>query len=77
MLVMKYTIVVAEKMHKKEKLGVMNWSDEWDKPCLIAQVQMRIEDGWVPIGGASYGEHETFSDKVWVQSMIKYDCEEE
>ena len=74
---MKYTIVVAEKMHKKEKLGVMNWSDEWDKPCLIEQVQMRIDTGWIPIGGVSYGEHETFSDKVWVQSMIKYDCEEE
>jgi len=25
----------------------------------------------------SYGEHEAFSDKVWVQSMIKCDCEEE
>ena len=76
MLVMKYTIVVAEKMHRKEELGVINWPG-WDKPCLIAQVQMRIEDGWVPIGGASYGEHEAFSDKVWAQSMIKCDCEEE
>lgn len=64
-------------MHKKEKLGVLNWSDEWDKPCLIKQVQMRIDTGWTPLGGVSYGEHEAFSDKVWVQSMIKCDCEEE
>ena len=36
-----------------------------------------IGDGWMPLGGASYGEHEAFSDKVWAQSMIKCDCEEE
>ena len=50
---MKYCVVVAEKMHKKEKLGVINWSDEWDKPCLIEQVQMRIDTGWIPLGGVA------------------------
>ncbi len=74
---MKYCVVVAEKMHKKEKLGVLNWSDEWDKPCLIKQVQMRIDTGWIPIGGVSYGEHEAFSEKVWAQSMSKEEDSEE
>ena len=45
---MKYTIVVAEKMHKKEELGVLNWPG-WDKPSLIEQVQMRIDTGWAPL----------------------------
>jgi len=74
---MKYAVVVAEKMHKKEEFGVINWPG-WDKPCLIEQVQMRIDTGWAPLGGVSYGEHEAFSEKVWAQSMIKEkDSEEE
>ena len=64
-------------MHKKEEFGVINWPG-WDKPCLIEQVQMRIDTGWAPLGGVSYGEHEAFSEKVWAQSMIKEkDSEEE
>ncbi len=74
---MKYCVVVAEKMHKKEKLGMMNWVDEWEKPCLIAQVQMRINEGWTPLGSISYGEHEAFTEKVWAQSMIKEEDSEE
>ena len=74
---MKYAVVVAEKMHKKEEFGVINWPG-WDKPCLIEQVQMRIDTGWAPLGGVSYGEHEAFSENVWAQSMIKEkDSEEE
>jgi len=73
---MKYAVVVAEKMHKKEEFGVINWP-RWDKPCLIEQVQMRIDTGWAPLGGVSYGEHESFSEKVWAQSMIKEEDSEE
>ncbi len=73
---MKYAVVVAEKMHKKEEFGVINWPG-WDKPCLIEQVQMRIDTGWTPLGGVSYGEHEAFSEKVWAQSMIKEEDSEE
>ncbi len=73
---MKYAVVVAEKMHKKEEFGVINWPG-WDKPCLIEQVQMRIDTGWAPLGGVSYGEHESFSEKVWAQSMIKEEDSEE
>ncbi|SVB18384.1 uncharacterized protein METZ01_LOCUS171238 [marine metagenome] len=73
---MKYAVVVAEKMHKKEEFGVINWPG-WDKPCLIEQVQMRIDTGWAPLGGVSYGEHEAFSEKVWAQSMIKEEDSEE
>ncbi len=73
---MKYAVVVAEKMHKKEEFGVINWP-RWDKPCLIEQVQMRIDTGWAPLGGVSYGEHEAFSEKVWAQSMIKEEDSEE
>ncbi len=73
---MKFAIVVAEKMHKKEEFGVANWPG-WDKPSLIEQVQMRIDTGWVPLGGVSYGEHEAFSEKVWAQSMIKEEDSEE
>ena len=73
---MKYAVVVAEKMHKKEEFGVINWP-RWDKPCLIEQVQMRIDTGWTPLGGVSYGEHEAFSEKVWAQSMIKEEDSEE
>ena len=73
---MKYAVVVAEKMHKKEEFGVINWPG-WDKPCLIEQVQMRIDTGWAPFGGVSYGEHEAFSEKVWAQSMIKEEDSEE
>ena len=73
---MKYAVVVAEKMHKKEEFGVINWPG-WDKPCLIEQVQMRIDTGWTPLGGVSYGEHESFSEKVWAQSMIKEEDSEE
>ena len=73
---MKYAVVVAEKMHKKEEFGVINWPG-WDKPCLIEQVQMRIDTGWAPLGGVSYGEHEAFSEKDWAQSMIKEEDSEE
>ena len=73
---MKYAVVVAEKMHKKEEFGVINWP-RWDKLCLIEQVQMRIDTGWAPLGGVSYGEHEAFSEKVWAQSMIKEEDSEE
>ena len=73
---MKYAVVVAEKMHKKEEFGVINWP-RWDKPCLIEQVQMRIDTGWAPLGGVSYGEHEAFSEKVWAQSMSKEEDSEE
>ena len=73
---MKYAVVVAEKMHKKEEFGVINWPG-WDKPCLIEQVQMRIDTGWSPLGGVSYGEHEAFSEKVWAQSMSKEEDSEE
>jgi len=73
---MKYAVVVAEKMHKKEEFGVINWPG-WDKPCLIEQVQMRIDTGWAPLGGVSYGEHEAFSEKVWAQSMSKEEDSEE
>ena len=73
---MKYAVVVAEKMHKKEEFGVINWPG-WDKPCLIEQVQMRIDTGWAPLGGVSYGEHESFSEKVWAQSMSKEEDTEE
>ncbi len=73
---MKYAVVVAEKMHKKEEFGVINWPG-WDKPCLIEQVQMRIDTGWAPLGGVSYGKHEAFSEKVWAQSMIKEEDSEE
>ena len=73
---MKYAVVVAEKMHKKEEFGVINWTG-WDKPCLIEQVQMRIDTGGAPLGGVSYGEHEAFSEKVWAQSMIKEEDSEE
>ena len=73
---MKYAVVVAEKMHKKEKFGVINWPG-WDKPCLIEQVQMRSDTGWAPLGGVSYGEHEAFSEKVWAQSMSKEEDSEE
>lgn len=73
---MKYTIVAAENMHKPEKYAVFN-QHTWDKPCLIEQVQIRIKDGWTPIGGVSFGKHEEFEDEVWAQAMIKEDNEEE
>jgi hypothetical protein len=38
---------------------------------------MRIDTGWLPLGGVSYGEHEAFSEKVWAQSMIKEEDSEE
>jgi hypothetical protein len=73
---MKYTIVVAENMNKPEKYAVFNYHN-WDRPCLIEQVQIRIKDGWTPIGGVSFGKHEEFEGDVWAQAMIKVDCEEE
>ena len=73
---MKYTIVVAENMNTPEKYAVFNYQ-KWDRPCLIEQVQIRIKDGWGPIGGVSYGKHEEFEGKVWAQAMIKQHSEEE
>jgi hypothetical protein len=75
MLVMKYTIVVSENMYKPEKYAVFN-QQKWDRPCLIELVQIRIKDGWVPLGGVSFGDHEEFEEPVWAQAMVK-DSEEE
>ena len=73
---MKYTIVVAERMSIPEKYAVFN-QHKWDRPCLIELVQIRIKDGWAPIGGVSYGRHEEFEGEVWAQAMIKKNFEEE
>ena len=73
---MKYTIVVSARMHLPEKYALFN-HPKWDRPCLIEQVQIRIKDGWEPIGGASYGKHEEFEGEVWAQAMIKQGSEEE
>ena len=73
---MKYTIVVSERMHLPEKYALFN-HPKWDRPCLIEQVQIRIKDGWEPIGGATYGKHEEFEGEVWAQAMIKQGSEEE
>ena len=73
---MKYTIVVSERMHLPEKYALFN-QHKWDRPCLIELVQIRIKDGWAPIGGVSYGRHEEFEGEVWAQAMIKKNFEEE
>ena len=71
---MKYTVVIARELSKGESLGVMNWA-EWGRPCLIYQMRIRIEDGWVPQGGVSYCKHEELG-WVWSQAMVK-ECEDE
>ncbi len=73
---MEYTVVYAEKMSTPEKYAVFN-QKKWDRPCLIELVQIRIKDGWKPIGGVSYGKHEDFEENVWAQAMTKMHCEEE
>ena len=73
---MEYTVVYAEKMSTPEKYAVFN-QKKWDRPCLIELVQIRIKDGWQPIGGVSYGKHEDFEGKVWAQAMTKMQGEEE
>ena len=75
-VLMEYTVVYAENMSTPEKYAVFN-QKEWDRPCLIELVQIRIKDGWHPIGGVSYGKHEDFEGKVWAQAMTKMQGEEE
>ena len=75
-VLMEYTVVYAENMSTPEKYAVFN-QKEWDRPCLIELVQIRIKDGWQPIGGVSYGKHEDFEGKVWAQAMTKMQGEEE
>ena len=75
-VLMEYTVVYAENMSTPEKYAVFN-QKEWDRPCLIELVQIRIKDGWQPIGGVSYGKHEDFEEKVWAQAMTKMQGEEE
>ena len=70
---MKYTVVIARELSKGESLGVMNWP-EWGRPCLIYQMRIRINDGWVPQGGVSYCKHEELG-WVWSQAMVK-ECED-
>ena len=62
-------------MHKPEKYAVFNYP-LWDRPCLIEQVEIRIKDGWVPIGGPTFGDHEDFEDSVWAQAMVLHTEEE-
>tara|TARA_B100001250_G_C19134383_1_gene501051 strand:+ start:156 stop:377 length:222 start_codon:yes stop_codon:yes gene_type:complete len=73
---MNYTIVFAENMSTPEKYAVFN-QPKWDRPCLIELVQIRIKDGWTPLGGVSYGNHEEFEGAVWAQAMVKDSTEEE
>ena len=73
---MNYTIVFAENMSTPEKYAVFN-QPKWDRPCLIELVQIRIKDGWTPLGGVSYGSHEKFDGSVWAQAMVKDSMEEE
>ena len=73
---MNYTIVFAENMSTPEKYALFN-QPKWDRPCLIELVRIRIKDGWIPLGGVSYGNHEKFKGAVWAQAMIKDSTEEE
>ena len=72
---MKYTIVFAENMSTPEKYAVFNYP-KWDRPCLIELVQIRIKDGWTPLGGVSFGSHEQFEGPIWAQAMVKDEEEE-